>query len=66
MFYAEAASFDHVNKLCIFAGTMIGGYAAWWMADALGFEFFGAFLISGVGSIVGVYAGWKLARKLGE
>jgi uncharacterized membrane protein YfcA len=55
-----------VNKLCIFVGTTIGGYAGWWVGDRLGFDFFGAFLVSGVGSVVGVYAGWKLARKLEE
>ena len=44
----------------------IGSYAFWLLGGALGFEFFGCFLFSGVGSIVGVYAGWKLARKLEE
>ena len=55
-----------MNKLCIFLGTTAGGYAGWWLGDVLGFEFFGAFMVSGLGSIVGVYAGWKLARKLEE
>ncbi len=52
-------------KLCIFAGTTIVGYAAWYLGELLHFEFFGCFLLSGVGSIVGVWAGWKLARRLG-
>jgi hypothetical protein len=52
-------------KLCIFAGTTILGYAAWYLGELLHFEFFGCFLLSGVGSIVGVWAGWKLARRLG-
>ena len=55
-----------MNRLCIFAGTTVGGYVGWWIGGLLGFEFFGAFLISGLGSIVGVYAGWKLARKIEE
>ena len=53
-------------KLCIFAGTTIGGYGGWYLGDALGLGFFWAFVISGVGSVVGVWAGWKLARKLEE
>ena len=55
-----------VTKLCIFVGTIVGGYAGWYVGEACGFEFMGAFLISGLGSIAGVYAGWKLARKLEE
>jgi hypothetical protein len=55
-----------VNKLCIFVGVTLGGYAGWAIAEALGWGFGVAFVVSGVGSIVGVYAGWKLARKLEE
>lgn len=54
-----------MNKLCIFVGTMIVGYAGWFLGGALGFGFFGCFLLSGAGSIAGVYLGWKLARRLG-
>jgi hypothetical protein len=51
-----------VNKLCIFVGTTVGGYAG-------GFLFYGYGIMtqvvaSGVGSLVGVYFGWKLARRL--
>ena len=53
-----------MTKLCIFAGTTILGYAAWYLGDALGLSFFGSFLLSGLGSVVGVYAGWKLAQRL--
>lgn len=53
-----------MNKLCIFAGTILGSYAGWWAGDALGFGFFGAFFTSGAGSLLGVWLGWKLARKL--
>ena len=53
-----------MTKLCIFAGTTILGYGAWFLADALGMGFFGAFIVSGIGSVVGVYLGWKLAQRL--
>jgi hypothetical protein len=53
-----------MNRLCIFGGTMVLGYAGWYVGELLGFEFFGCFLISGVGSIVGVWLGWKLAQRL--
>lgn len=51
-------------KLCIFAGTTVGGTAFGFAADALGCSFLWSFLISGVGSVVGVYAGWKVAQLL--
>jgi hypothetical protein len=53
-----------MNRLCIFGGTMVLGYAGWYAGDLLGFEFFGCFLFSGVGSIIGVWLGWKLAQRL--
>lgn len=52
-----------MNKLCIFAGTTIFGYLGWGLGTALGFEFFGSFLLSGLGSLVGVWAGWKVAQR---
>jgi hypothetical protein len=51
-----------VNKLCIFAGTTIFGYAFWYLGELLGFEFFGCFMLSSVGSIAGVWVGWKIAQ----
>ncbi len=53
-----------MNKLCSFAGTLLGGYAGWWAGAALGLGFFGAFFASGAGSLLGVWLGWKLARHL--
>jgi hypothetical protein len=53
-----------MTKLCIFAGTMIGGYGAWFAADAVGLGFGWAFVLSGVGSLVGVWAGWKIAQRI--
>ena len=53
-----------MNKLCIFTGTLLGGWVGWWAGDALGLDFFGAFLASGAGSLLGVWLGWKLARHL--
>jgi hypothetical protein len=46
-------------KLCIFVGTLLGGWVFGWAADALGCEFFASFLWSGAGSVVGCWAGWK-------
>ncbi|HEY0864208.1 MAG TPA: hypothetical protein VGD97_08895 [Lacunisphaera sp.] len=51
-----------MNKLCIFAGTTILGYAFWAAGEFLGLQFFGCFLLSGVGSIAGVWLGWKVAQ----
>jgi hypothetical protein len=53
-------------KLCIFVGTMLGGYAGWWAGEAVGLGFGWAFVLSGAGSMVGVYAGWRVARKFAE
>ncbi|HUR59846.1 MAG TPA: hypothetical protein VM029_19150 [Opitutaceae bacterium] len=53
-------------KLCIFAGTTIGGYAGWALGDAFDLGMGWAFVLSGVGSLVGVWAGWKLGRKIAE
>ncbi len=55
-----------MNKLCILVGTTVVGYGFWWLGGLLGFEFFGCFLLSGVGSVLGVWAGWKVAQKLSE
>jgi membrane protein YqaA with SNARE-associated domain len=51
-----------VTKLCTFAGSLVGGYAGWALAEDGGM--FVALLASGAGSIIGVYLGWKLARKI--
>ena len=50
-------------KLCIFAGTTVGGYLFWYLGEKAGFDFVGSFLLSGVGSVLGVYAGWKFAQR---
>ena len=52
-----------MNRLCIFVGTLVLGYAGWFAGDALGFEFLGCFLLSGLGSMAGVWVGWKLAQR---
>jgi len=49
-------------KLSIFVGMMAGSYIGWYLGDALGWGFWGAFILSSLGSLVGVYAGWKLAQ----
>ncbi len=53
-----------VNKLCIFAGMTIVSTVFWYLGQLLGMEFFGCFMLSGVGSVLGVWAGWKLAQRL--
>ena len=55
-----------MNKLCIFAGTMIFGILGSVLAGAFGMDTIslGSFLLSGVGSVIGVYVGWKVAQKL--
>lgn len=55
-----------MNKLCIFAGTTIMGYAGWFAGEFVGFDFLGCFIVSGLGSILGVWLGWKLSRRLSE
>jgi len=52
-----------MDKFCIFVGTMIGGYAFWYLGEWCGFDFTWCFLLSGLGSMVGVYAGWKFMRQ---
>jgi hypothetical protein len=53
---------DLVNKLCIFVGMTVIGHACWYLGRLLGFEFFGCFLLSGLGGILGVWLGWKVAE----
>lgn len=52
-----------MNRICVFAGTMIFGWLGWFSGEAIGLEFLGCFLLSGVGSVLGVYVGWKIAQR---
>jgi uncharacterized protein YcfJ len=52
-----------MTKLLIWIGIFVGGWIGWWLGTKLGFEFFGAFMISSVGSIAGVFIGWKIAQE---
>jgi hypothetical protein len=52
-----------MTKLCIFVGTSVVGTVAWYSGEWVGFEFFGCFLLSGVGSVAGVWLGWKIGRR---
>jgi hypothetical protein len=52
-----------VNKLCIFVGMTVMGYVGWFAGDAVGLEFFGSFITSGIFSMVGVWLGWKIAQR---
>jgi hypothetical protein len=49
-------------KLCITAGTFVGGYLAAYAVSSFGMM--AEVIASGVGSVIGVYLGWKLARKI--
>ena len=50
-----------MNKLCIFVGTTVVGYAFGFLASPYGIMT--EVIASGVGSLVGVYLGWKLAQR---
>ncbi len=52
-----------MNKLCTLGGATVVGYAGWFLGQALGFEFFGCFMVSGLFSLLGVWLGWKLAER---
>ena len=52
-----------MTKLFIWIGIFVGGWIGWWLGEKLGFEFFGNFMISNLGSIVCVFIGWKIARE---
>jgi hypothetical protein len=52
-----------MDKLCTLGGATVLGYAGWFLGGALGFGFFGSFVLSGLGSILGVWAGWKVAQR---
>ena len=49
-------------KLCIFVGTTVVSTAFWYLGETVGLEFFGCFLLSGLGSVVGVWLGWKVGK----
>ncbi len=51
-----------MTKLCIFCGSIVGGYVAGWMVSSYGLMT--EIIVSGIGSMVGVYLGWKLARRI--
>ena len=50
-------------KLLIGLCSVILAYAAWYLAEPLGFMW--AFFLSSLGSLLGVYLGWRLARHFG-
>ncbi len=49
-------------KLCIFVGTVVGGYGGWWLGSQFG-GFMFAFFTSSLGSVIGIIAGWKIGRE---
>ncbi|HZZ20508.1 MAG TPA: hypothetical protein VFE25_14115, partial [Opitutaceae bacterium] len=51
-----------VNKLCIFVGTTVCGYAAGFLVS--GFGLMTEIIVSGIGSLFGVWLGWKVAQRI--
>lgn len=49
-----------MNKLCIFLGMTVSGWAGWWIGEYFGL--FPALVLSGIGSLAGVYVGWRIHR----
>ncbi len=49
-----------MNRLLMFAGMTVGGYAGWWAGDAIGFGLMGTFLVSSLGTLVGIVVAWKI------
>jgi len=52
-----------MTKLFIWIGVFVGGWVGWFLGDLIGFEFFGSFMVSSLGSIAGVFLGWKIADE---
>ena len=51
-----------MNRLLIFIGMILGGYAGWFAGDYMDMRLTGTFLVSSLGSAVGVYVAWRIAR----
>jgi hypothetical protein len=49
-----------VNRLLMFIGMTVGGYAGWWAGEYVGLGLMGTFLVSLLGSIGGVYVAWRV------
>ena len=47
----------------VFCSTRCHRWIGWWLGGLLGFEFFGEFVVSSIGSIAGVFIGWKIANE---
>jgi hypothetical protein len=49
-----------MNKLCIFVGMVVIGWAGWWLGAKFGLGY--VFALSSIGNFVGIYLGWRLNR----
>jgi hypothetical protein len=49
-----------MNKLCIFIGMTVCGWAGWWLDVRFGIMT--GYVLSGIGSVLGVYIGWRINR----
>ena len=54
-----------MNRLMIFLGSSILGWAGWWLGEQIG-GFTSALVLSGIGTIAGVYVGWRINRDYFE
>jgi hypothetical protein len=52
-----------MNRLLMFVGMTVGGYAGWWVGDLIGFGLMGTFMVSSLGSAAGIYVAWKLQTE---
>ena len=50
-----------MNRLCTFAGAILGSYLGWFVGLRIGIGT--AIVLSGLASLAGVVAGWKLAQR---
>jgi hypothetical protein len=50
-----------MSKLLSFAGATVGGYVGWAIGSPMGF--FGAFVVSMIGTGFGMYYGVKLSKR---
>ncbi|NQT36963.1 MAG: hypothetical protein HQ581_05715 [Planctomycetes bacterium] len=51
-----------MERLLMFIGIIVGGYAGWYLGDYCGFGLMGDFLLSSLGSAVGIYVAWRILR----
>ena len=51
-----------MNRLLIFIGMILGGYAGWFAGDYMDMRLTGTFLVSSLGALSVCYVAWRIAR----